>query len=153
MQTDVGRFFVRQEKINLQVLPTEEFDFAGLIEYLRSACLSECKTYLFGNRQARRNAERTIRTRAKAYSKSQTNMAGERAERLAMQIVEIMKDYYTQNCSDESRFITGLISQDMEEQLGEQSAELRESFRRLEEGQLMSVDKNAQLLRQGAFAI
>lgn len=151
LQNSLEDFFVRQEKINLHVLPAEEIDFAGLIEYLRSACLSECKEYLFGNRQARRNAERTIRTRAKAYSKAQTNLAGERAERLAMQIVGILKDYYTQNCSDESRFVAGLISQDVEAQLDEQSAEFRESFRRIEDGQLMSVDKNVQLIRQGAF--
>lgn len=144
-------FFERQGTINLSVLPEEELDFEGLIDYLRTALLSECKTSVLGNRAARRRAERTIRTRARAYSKSKTHIAANRAEQLAMQVVSILKAFYMQNCSEENQFIAAQISEDFETQLTEQTAEIKNSIDRLADMQMMSIDRNVELIRNGDF--
>ena len=150
---EVSDYLRRQEKHSFNCSPNEEIDFEGLMKYIRSDLMDDAKLRLFGKKQERKAARKTIADKAAYYAHAKTRLSEERARHLAVAAVDILSDFFRNKVNRNSLFVAAEIEDAIISEMADQCQNLENKMDALGEEihsrALLSIDKNVSLANAG----
>lgn len=102
-------FVERQAYVNEQCSMEEEFDFQGLIEYIKNDLINDVQIRLFGDRKERGIARETIISKAIAYSQANNSLSRRRATDIIDNAMNILRDFYKKKVNRDWKYIASQI--------------------------------------------
>lgn len=150
---EVSDYLRRQEKYSFNCSPNEEIDFEGLMKYIRSNLMDDAKLRLFGKKQERKAAWKTIADKAAYYAHAKTRLSEERARHLAVAAVDILSDFFRNKVNRNSLFVAAEIEDAIISEMADQCQNLENKMDALGEEihsrAVLSIDKNVSLANAG----
>lgn len=158
------KFSAEQQKINKKIkdylleklknnwfcTPEEEIDFEGLANYIRGDLLADIEIRLFGEKQERELARKRILEKAAIYASAKTKLSTARAQRMANDVVEMLKVFWRTQVPKELRMMSGEIIDDINQNTTEQIQRFsKEIEQKIDRSSIMSLDKNILSLKNG----
>ena len=149
----LSNYMERQRKYNLNCSKDEEIDFEGLSKYICDELLDDVTIRLFGEKSEREAARQTIADRAALYAQANTKLSQKRARQLTFEAVDILSRYFRGNVPKELLLVAAeiedVITSEMTEQHVEQTSKIDALSDKIDEGFLLSTDKNLALISEG----
>lgn len=138
----------------------EEIDFEGLANYIRGDLLADVEIRLFGEKQERELARKRILEKAAIYASANTKLSTARAQHMANDVVEMLKNFWRAQVPKELRMMSGEIVdtinnntneqlQKVDDKLNDLTNEVKNISATREE---MSFHQNAKLLKNGKIS-
>lgn len=157
LRTRLKTFLERKFGENYDCSPEEEIDFTGLIEYIDSHFLEDIEKRLFGTREERENAHKSIVGKACAYAQAHTALSSKKVAKVITDAMDILRDFYKQRANKDLLLMAAEIEDVVLAGTSKEHAAIMERFDALEESVLstrdvVSVDKGLELVGQGQIA-
>lgn len=154
-------YLSRKLKDNWFCTQEEEIDFEGLANYIRGDLLEDVEVRLFGEQQEREFARKKILEKVVIYANAKTNLSASRAQRMANDVLEMLKVFWRTQVPKELRMMSGEIVDNVNAHTDEQVQKISDKINysmgeiknEISESMTMSLDKNAQLQQSGKLGI
>lgn len=124
VQERLEKFISKQQKRNLNCTREEEFDFGGLVQYMKTNLLEYIQARLFGNRKERGAARNLIISKATYYAQAHTSLSRQRTIMMAATAIDILRDFYKSRINRDFKFVATQIEDAVDEIITEQTAEI-----------------------------
>src|SRR5699024_4144828 len=122
----------------------------GLANYIRGDLLADIEIRLFGEKQERELARKRILEKAAIYASAKTKLSTARAQRMANDVVEMLKVFWRTQVPKELRMMSGEIIDDINQNTTEQIQRFsKEIEQKIDRSSIMSLDKNILSLKNG----
>lgn len=152
-------YLSRKLKENRFCSREEEIDFEGLAEYIRQDLIEDIETRLFGNEEERNYARLQILSKSTAYSQAHTKLAKDRVQRMVTSLMDLLTDFYREKIPKELRMMSGEIVDTLKKDQQEQTEILTKTIsaardtltKRIQQDNILSTDRNIQLLQDGDY--
>lgn len=152
----IEKYIERQQKYNFNCTVEEEIDFEGLAEYIKGSLIDDVERRLFGTKQERAAARRTIADKAAYYAKSKTRISERRASHIATDIVDMLKAFYRSKCGRSLKMMAAEIEDAIIEEITDKSLlfeqKIDELSQKTECENLLSIDTNLKLVDSGQIS-
>ena len=147
----IEKYIERQQKYNFNCTVEEEIDFEGLAEYIKGSLIDDVERRLFGTKQERAAARRTIADKAAYYAKSKTKISERRASHIATDIVDMLKAFYRSKCGRSLKMMAAEIEDAIIEEITDKSLLFEQKIDELSQN-LLSIDTNLKLVDSGQIS-
>lgn len=148
-------YLEKQKKLNFGCTKEEEIDFQQLAEYIQNSLPDDIKRRLFGDKDERTRAHRSILEKAVQYSQSNTRISNDRAKSMVNNSIVILRKYYESKTNRNLLFLAGRIEDTIVEVISEQHrtlcSEIQDVKNQISDNSLLSLDNNLTLARKGRF--
>lgn len=155
------RLFIKK-RLKIDELPlVEAIDIQGIFTYISGNLLDDVKIRLFGKKSEREIARKTIINKTVFYSQAKTATAKREVIKLTSDILNILREFYRQKVPQSTLFAATEIVDDVEDFVKEQMIvhrklivnEVSEVVKGITEYNIMSIDKNIELIKNGRIDI
>ena len=117
MKTLLREFILKQEAINELSSIEEEIDFEGFTGYISRGLMDDVKNYFSGTYKERENAKQTIIKKTQNYAGTDKAKSAEKAEKLMLDILDILHRFYRENLDEDHRFQAAEIENAVSEKI------------------------------------
>ena len=149
------KFLDRQHAYNFNCTQQEEIDFEGLANYIQQDLIEDVKIRLFGDREERGAAYRTIISKAVHYAQAKTKLSEQRAKKMVNIAINLLREYYKSKANQELAFFAGRIEDtiigEMDNHHEELSQQIQNISKQLSSTAILSLDHNISLATTGQF--
>lgn len=150
-------YLSRKLKDNWFCTREEEIDFEGLANYIREDLLADVEIRLFGEKQERKLARKRILEKAAIYASAKTKLSTARAQRMANDVVEMLKVFWRTQVPKELRMMSGEIVDEVCSHQTEQTERVLSKLddtkdsmtQKIEEVSCLSAESNLLLMKNG----
>lgn len=109
-------FLDTQTGLNEICSKEEEIDFEGLSIYMTEQMIVDIEDRIFGtNPRLRGEARKNIVNKALYYSNANTRLSQERATKIVLKSLDILRDFYLRGCPKDIRYALTAVVDDVEE--------------------------------------
>lgn len=150
------QYLETQHKLNFNCTQEEEIDFESLSNYIRNELIEDVRVRLFDpDTDARRNAHKTIISKARSYAQSKTKMSERRAVKMVNTAIIILRRYYIKNANRDLTLLANYINDEVTDAINKSndqfSQQLKQICKEMTKDDPLSLKHNLNLAREGNF--